>query len=125
MNLPDASIFETTEFKFKTVLEHLRSHGKRVMCHLEDASGIALYTCAAANRILVHPAGGVRFAGLKSQTFYYASLLQKLGIRAVIVMPTTTMRMILDVRRISLEAAYASERGGRQMAAQPMLLTGA
>ena len=34
------------------------------------------------NRILLNPAGGIRFAGLRSRYFYFKSLLDKLGIRA-------------------------------------------
>lgn len=60
----------------------LRENGKRVLCHLEDASGAALYLCAAADRTLMNPAGGLRFAGLRMRHFYIASLLEKIGIRA-------------------------------------------
>jgi protease-4 len=56
-----------------------------VLCHLEDADGTSLYLCSAANRILINPAGGVRFAGLRTRHLYYASLLDKLGIRAEFV----------------------------------------
>jgi protease-4 len=61
---------------------YLRQAGKRVLCHLEDADGASLYLCSAADRILVNPAGGVRFAGMRSRYFYVASLLEKLGIKA-------------------------------------------
>jgi protease-4 len=60
----------------------LRQAGKRVLCHLEDSDGMSLYLCSAADRILLNPAGGVRFAGLRTRYYYYAGLLQKLGIRA-------------------------------------------
>jgi protease-4 len=60
----------------------LRDSGKRVLCHLEDASGSALYLCAAADKILINPAGGLRFAGLRMRHFYIAGLLDKLGIKA-------------------------------------------
>ena len=60
----------------------LRQAGKKVMCHLEDADGASLYLCSAADRILVNPAGGIRFAGLRARYFYYAGLLEKLGIKA-------------------------------------------
>lgn len=63
----------------------LRSHGKRVLCHLEDGDGLSLYLCSAANRTLVHPAGGVRFAGLRARYYYYRTLLDKLGVRGEIV----------------------------------------
>lgn len=60
----------------------LRQAGKKVLCHLEDADGASLYLCSAADRILVNPAGGIRFAGLRARYFYYAGLLDKLGIKA-------------------------------------------
>lgn len=60
----------------------LRQSGKKVLCHLEDADGASLYLCSAADRILINPAGGIRFAGLRARYFYYAGLLDKLGIKA-------------------------------------------
>lgn len=60
----------------------LRAHGKKVMCHLEDAGGRALYACAQADRIAMNPAGGLRFAGLSSRYFYLGGTLEKLHVRA-------------------------------------------
>jgi protease-4 len=60
----------------------LRQAGKRVLCHLEDADGASLYLCSAADRILINPAGGIRFAGLRARYFYYANLLDKIGVKA-------------------------------------------
>jgi protease-4 len=60
----------------------LRQSGKKVLCHLEDADGASLYLCSAADRILINPAGGIRFAGLRARYFYFAGLLEKLGIKA-------------------------------------------
>ncbi len=68
--------------ELRDAVQLLRANGKRVLCHLEDAGGSELYLCAAANKTLMNPAGGLRFAGLKSQAMYFASLLGKLGIRA-------------------------------------------
>ena len=68
--------------ELRDAIWYLRQRGKKVLCHLEDADGASLYTCAAANRILINPAGGIRFAGLKTRYFYIKSLLDKLGIRA-------------------------------------------
>ncbi len=61
---------------------YLRQKGKKVLCHLEDASGSAIYVCAGADKILINPAGGVRFAGLSTTYFYFRDLLDKLGIKA-------------------------------------------
>ncbi len=68
--------------ELRDAVAHLRSNGKRVLCHLEDAGGAELYLCAAANKTYINPAGGLRFAGLKTTHLYFGSLLQKLGIRA-------------------------------------------
>lgn len=63
-------------------LRVIRAHHKKVLCSVEDAGSRALYVCANADRILVTPAGGVRYAGLKAQYIYLKGLLDKLGVRA-------------------------------------------
>ncbi len=68
--------------ELRDAVHHLRANGKRVLCSLEDNGGPSLYLCSAANRIVMNPAGGLRFAGLRTQRMYFASLLGKLGIRA-------------------------------------------
>lgn len=60
----------------------LRRAGKRTMCHLESGNGAAMYLCAATNKTYINPAGGLRFAGLRSAHLYFARLLDKLGIEA-------------------------------------------
>ncbi|MCU0692855.1 MAG: signal peptide peptidase SppA, partial [Polyangiaceae bacterium] len=66
-------------------LRLLRARGKKVVCHLEDAGGRALHTCAHADRVVVNPAGGIRFAGLHIDRTYLAGLMRKLGVRAQFV----------------------------------------
>jgi len=68
--------------ELRDAVEYLRARGKRVVCHLDDAKGAALYLCSAADRVLIHPAGGVRFAGMSTTHFYFKGLLDKLGIKA-------------------------------------------
>ncbi|HWA77188.1 MAG TPA: signal peptide peptidase SppA [Polyangiaceae bacterium] len=68
--------------ELRDAVHFLRMSGKSVLCHIEDGDGSALYLCSAANRILVSPGGGLRFAGLKARYLYYRSLLDKLGIHA-------------------------------------------
>ncbi|HET7538402.1 MAG TPA: signal peptide peptidase SppA [Polyangiaceae bacterium] len=77
---PANSMAHTQELR--DALFHLRQAGKRVLCHLEDGDGSSLYLCSAADRILLNPAGGLRFAGLKSRYMYFGGLLEKLGVRA-------------------------------------------
>jgi protease-4 len=63
----------------------LKAHGKKVICSFEDAGPKALYACASANRIVVNPAGGVRYSGLKTTHMYLAGLLGKIGVKAEFV----------------------------------------
>jgi protease-4 len=71
--------------ELRDALGVLRHAGKRVLCHLEDAEATELYLCAAADQILLNPAGGLRFAGLEARYLYLARLLQHLGIRADVI----------------------------------------
>ncbi|MCL2723557.1 MAG: signal peptide peptidase SppA [Polyangiaceae bacterium] len=63
----------------------LRAHGKKVICSFEDAGAKSLYACASANRIVINPAGGVRFSGLRTTHMYLASMLDKIGVKAEFV----------------------------------------
>jgi len=63
-------------------IDLLRARGKKVLCHLEDATGRELYVCSHADRIAMNPAGGLRFAGLATSTFFLGGVLEKLGVRA-------------------------------------------
>lgn len=63
----------------------LRARGKKVMCSWERAGQKAIYACASADRIVINPAGELRYAGLKTTYVYLAGLLSKLGIKAEIV----------------------------------------
>jgi protease-4 len=63
-------------------LRVIRAHHKKVLCSVEDAGAKSLFVCANADRTVVQPAGGVRYAGLKAQYIYLKGLLDKLGIKA-------------------------------------------
>jgi protease-4 len=60
----------------------LRAHHKKVLCSWEVAGPKALYACASADRIVLHPSGGIDYAGLKSQYIYLRGLLDKIGVKA-------------------------------------------
>lgn len=63
----------------------LKAHGKKVVCSFEDAGPKAMYACASANRIVINPAGGLRYSGLKTTHIYLAGLLGKIGVKAEFV----------------------------------------
>ncbi|HWO13864.1 MAG TPA: signal peptide peptidase SppA, partial [Polyangiaceae bacterium] len=71
--------------ELRDAIAELRRHGKAVLCHLEDADVTALYTCAAANRVLINPAGGIRYAGLAARYVFFGRLLENIGVRADVV----------------------------------------
>lgn len=80
---PGATLAHVQELRDAIV--ELRRHGKRVLCHLEDGTGSALYLCAAANRLVLNPAGSLRLVGMRARYFYFARLLEKLGLRAEVL----------------------------------------
>jgi protease-4 len=63
-------------------LRVLRARGKKTMCSFEDNGAKSLYVCANADKIVVNPAGGLRYAGHASSFMYFKGLLDKLGVRA-------------------------------------------
>jgi protease IV len=71
--------------ELRDAIGELRRQGKAVLCHLEDADVTALYTCAAANRVLINPAGGIRYAGLAARYVFFGRLLEKIGVHADVV----------------------------------------
>lgn len=79
-----ASSFAHAE-ELSDAIRVLRSRGKKVLCSWEDAGQKALYVCANADRTVINPAGGLRYAGLKNQYMYFAGLLSKLGIKADVI----------------------------------------
>jgi len=60
----------------------LKARGKKVLCSLENAGSKALYVCASADRIVLSPGGGIRYAGLAAQYVYLKGLLDKIGVQA-------------------------------------------
>lgn len=107
---------------------HLRERGKKVVCHLENSSGSGLYLCSAADKILINPAGGIRYAGLASGSFYLKDLLTKLGLHADFVRigkhksapemlsrtggsPTTVSDRAQLIQQVELELSGGISRG--------------
>jgi protease-4 len=71
--------------EIRDALALLRRNGKKTLCHLEDADVAALYTCAAADRVLINPGGGIRFAGLRARYVFFGRLLESIGVRAEVI----------------------------------------
>ncbi len=63
----------------------LKARGKKVVCSFEDAGPKSLFACASATKIVLNPAGGIRYSGLRTQHIYLAGLLSKIGVKAEFV----------------------------------------
>lgn len=68
--------------EIRLLVHQLEEAGKRVVCHLDSASGSELYACAGASRTLIDPAGTIRLLGPSLTSMLYGELLQNLGVRA-------------------------------------------
>lgn len=71
--------------ELRDAIANLQAHGKKVVCHVDQAGSSALYACSQADRILVHPGGSIRFAGFTATQFYLRGLLDGLGVKADMV----------------------------------------
>lgn len=59
----------------------LRRRGKRVACHLTDATASTWYACAGVDRVSLDPAGGVRLQGLRAMRYFLGPALWAIGVR--------------------------------------------
>jgi protease-4 len=63
-------------------IQALRAAGKPVVCHLDSATGSEYYACAAADRVLIDPAGDVRLLGSSTSVVLFGETLEKIGVHA-------------------------------------------
>jgi protease-4 len=68
--------------ELRLAIAALRAAGKRVACHLEDASGSQYYACAAADAVLIDPAGSIRLLGASTEVLLFGQTLRNIGLHA-------------------------------------------
>jgi protease-4 len=68
--------------ELRLMIAALRGAGKRVLCHLENASGAEYYACAGADAVLIDPAGSIRLLGASADMLSFGDTLRKIGLRA-------------------------------------------
>ncbi len=98
--------------EIRGAIRRLRAAGKRVVCHLEQPSATELYACAAADRILMEPAGYTRLVGPSMDVMSYGRLAERLGVRADFI---RIGRFKSAATTYSRERLSAPERGQREV----------
>ena len=63
-------------------LTALRARGKRVVAFLESAENLDYLLATAADRIVLHPVGGLHLVGLRAEVTLFGETLDRIGIQA-------------------------------------------
>jgi protease-4 len=71
--------------ELRDAIAELRRHDKRVVASLSSASLRELYLAAACNRIVIHPAGTLTFAGFAQSVTFYKGAMDRLGVSVDLV----------------------------------------
>lgn len=66
--------------ELRSWFERLRRAGKRVLVYLRAPSTKEYYLAAAADHLMLDPAGGLRLQGVASSALYFRGLFDKLGV---------------------------------------------
>jgi protease-4 len=69
----------------REALLRLQSNGGRVVAYMHGGGLRAYFVAALADRIVAHPNAGLELLGMRIQSFYFADLLGKLGVKAEFV----------------------------------------
>lgn len=69
----------------REALGRVRKRGGRTVVYLRSAGLKEYFLAAAADRIVMHPTTRLSIVGMRSETFYYAELLARLGAKAEFV----------------------------------------
>lgn len=71
--------------ELRLMIDSLRAAGKRVACHLEDATGSQYYACASSDAVFIDPAGSIRLLGASADVILFGETLRKIGLNVDIV----------------------------------------
>ncbi len=70
--------------KIREALDQFKASGKFVMAYSNAFSQRQYYLASAAEKVYIHPMGGIDFMGFSGQIMYYKGLMDKLGVKAQI-----------------------------------------
>jgi protease-4 len=68
--------------ELRDAIHRLRAHGKKVLAYLVAGTTRDYYLAAAADRVLLDAAGGLRLIGMGSTLTFYKELFDKIGVEA-------------------------------------------
>ncbi len=68
--------------ELRDAIHRVRGRGKKVLVHLVAGTTRDYYLAAAADRVILDAAGGIRLVGLTSQVTFFKELFDKIGVDA-------------------------------------------
>jgi protease-4 len=71
--------------ELRDLISEIRQRGKPVIAYLTQASTRELYIASACDRVIMHPAGALAFAGLSNATTFYKGAMDRLGVAVDLV----------------------------------------
>lgn len=74
--------------ELREALLHFKESGKFIFAYDETYSQGLYYLASAADRICMHPQGGMEWTGLSQQLMFYKGLLDKLDVKVEVFRPT-------------------------------------
>lgn len=80
LEAPDVAAGMASVEDIRNALLDFRKSGKFVVSYSEMYSQKGYYLASAANKILLHPEGGIQFKGLSAEITFYKKMLEKLEI---------------------------------------------
>ncbi|MFN8711641.1 MAG: signal peptide peptidase SppA [Bacteroidota bacterium] len=80
LEAPDVAAGMATVEDIRNALLDFRKSGKFVVSYSEMYSQKGYYLASAANKILLHPEGGIEFKGLSAEITFFKKMLEKLEI---------------------------------------------
>jgi protease IV len=66
--------------ELRDLIAELRRHGKPVVAYMTHSTTRELYLASACDKIVMHPAGGLTFAGLSHAVTFYKGAMDRLGV---------------------------------------------
>ena len=82
MELSGTPIGLSTAKKIRQSLEAFRASGKFVVAYASAYSQRSYYIASAADRVYLHPLGGMDFMGFSAQIMFLKGMLDKVGVKA-------------------------------------------